>query len=470
LFSDNYAFVTKLQNILGLFFDKNYCLNSFSIIMFSNKKYTAGVIVILTLILLSVLGIGVWNSFNPKETVFNMRSSEDRAQKNSKISQSENSQFVQSTISSTLPKPIQITSVKMNTLFLGEVFWGRYIDDWSKLSPLKYDYPFSGLNTLEREKYDAWIADMECPITSTYIDSVTQDDTLAFSCPSEYTASASKWFSAFTLANNHTDNMEQVNGLGQTRDDLEKNKIQYFGHFDNAIEKDICEIVSLPARTQDVNNKEVKVSFPIALCGYHNVFKLPTESQIAVINQYSKYFPTIVMPHQGKEYTYQADGLQEDFARQYIDQGADAVVGTHVHSVQNTEVYKNKLIVYSLGNFIFDQQASPQVRRGFALNLDFNYKYDSNLQKFIDLGIECQKFQDNCLQKAIADGLKKPSFTINYDAIPLDNSNKLAKKATPEIASEILARINWQQTAEKLTKTNKYDTNSVGSPNITGLN
>ncbi len=421
--------------------------------MFSNKKYTTTLTIILTiiltLILVSILGFSVWDTFKPPVIDYINDDQVPLHMQKNKTSENSNAEISTSSQASQIPK---ITNVKMNTLFLGEVFWGRYIDDWSKLSPLKYDYPFSGLNTLEREKYDAWIADMECPITSTYIDSATQDDTLAFSCPSEYTAGASKWFNAFTLANNHTDNMEQVGGLGQTRDNLEKNKIQYFGHFDNAVEKDICEIISLPARTLDENNKEVEIQFPIALCGYHNVFKLPTESQVAIISQYAKYFPTIVMPHQGKEYTYQADGLQEDFAHQYIDQGADAVVGTHVHSIQNTEVYKDKLIVYSLGNFIFDQQASSQVRRGFALNLDFNYKFDANLQKFIDLGSECQKFQDNCLQKAITNNLKKPTFTINYDAIPLDNSNKLAKKASPDIASEILTKINWQQTVEKLKK------------------
>jgi len=42
-------------------------------------------------------------------------------------------------------------------------------------------------------------------------------------------------------------------------------------------------------------------------------------------------------------------------AHQFIDQGADLIVGTHPHVVQEVEIYKNKLIFYSLGNFIFDQ-------------------------------------------------------------------------------------------------------------------
>ncbi len=37
-----------------------------------------------------------------------------------------------------------------------------------------------------------------------------------------------------------------------------------------------------------------------------------------------------------------------------IDCGADLVIGTHPHNIQGIEVYKKRIIVYSLGNFVFD--------------------------------------------------------------------------------------------------------------------
>lgn len=37
-----------------------------------------------------------------------------------------------------------------------------------------------------------------------------------------------------------------------------------------------------------------------------------------------------------------------------IDSGADLVIGAHPHNIQGVEVYKKKVIVYSLGNFVFD--------------------------------------------------------------------------------------------------------------------
>lgn len=376
------------------------------------------------------------------------------------VSSSSKSSVQSSSASSEIKIPP--TSLNFKTMFFGDVFWGRYIDDWSKASPLKYSYPFSGLNTLEREKYDAWIADMECPITTTYRNSATQDSDLKFSCPVEYTPEAAKWFDAFTLANNHTDNMEEVDGLDQTRQNLQKNGIQYFGHFDNAVKSDICEVVSFPVKYDYKNQTWTKVSvkdsaktsdtfyIPLAMCGFHNVFKLPTDDELAVISQYSKYFPTVVTPHQGKEYSVIADELQQTYARSYIDLGDDAVIGDHVHTVQNTEVYKQKLIVYSLGNFIFDQQSNAMVTRGTGVGLEFDFVNDANFEKFLKFSQSCQKFKDDCLEEAKTQNLQKPTFTIKYSAVGTDNSGKLAKKTTPEVEAQILRQINWEASLKVL--------------------
>ena len=403
--------------------------------MFSKKVLFA--VIILALAVTTVLVIGYSQIKKPEQENQQVSTEKSDSKSEAKV------------IQPPAPKP---TSITMNTIFFGDVFWGRYVDDWSKKSDLKTAYPFSGLSTLERPKYDAWIADMECPITSTYLDSATQDDQLKFSCPAEYTSEAAKWFTAFTLANNHTDNMEEVKGFAQTRSNLEKNGIQYFGHFDSEVKQDLCEVVSLPAKQNFENGETKPIKFPIALCGLHNVFKLPTEDQMSVIGDYAKYFPTFVMPHQGAEYTYKADSLQTSFAHRYIDLGADGVIGDHVHSVQNTEVYDGKLIVYSLGNFIFDQQSSAQVRQAFGANLDFTFTYTEKLQPYIDMADSCTKFKDSCLSTAATKTLTKPVFSIKYDAIPVDNSGKLAKKASPDIAEQILSQINWAQTSKQLNK------------------
>ncbi|ASC70086.1 Capsule biosynthesis protein CapA [Halomicronema hongdechloris C2206] len=50
---------------------------------------------------------------------------------------------------------------------------------------------------------------------------------------------------------------------------------------------------------------------------------------------------------------------QTNLARLAIDQGADVVVGHHPSQLQGAEVYKGRPIVYSLGDFIFEDGAQP---------------------------------------------------------------------------------------------------------------
>lgn len=62
----------------------------------------------------------------------------------------------------------------------------------------------------------------------------------------------------------------------------------------------------------------------------------------------------VVFPHWGLEYHTQPSDRQKQLARTMIDAGADLVVGSHPHVTEGAEYYKGKLIVYSLGNFVFD--------------------------------------------------------------------------------------------------------------------
>lgn len=61
----------------------------------------------------------------------------------------------------------------------------------------------------------------------------------------------------------------------------------------------------------------------------------------------------VVYIHWGIERNTQPEEYQRTLARQYIDAGADLVVGSHPHVLQGIEYYKGKPILYSLGNFVF---------------------------------------------------------------------------------------------------------------------
>jgi len=67
----------------------------------------------------------------------------------------------------------------------------------------------------------------------------------------------------------------------------------------------------------------------------------------------------IVSFHWGTEYTFNAAGYQRSLAHKCVDAGADLILGHHPHVIQGLEVYKDKLIAYSLGDFVFDHRPGP---------------------------------------------------------------------------------------------------------------
>lgn len=61
----------------------------------------------------------------------------------------------------------------------------------------------------------------------------------------------------------------------------------------------------------------------------------------------------VAFVHWGVERNNYPEDYQQTMAKQYIDAGADAVIGCHPHVLQGIEFYNNKPIVYSLGNYWF---------------------------------------------------------------------------------------------------------------------
>lgn len=79
----------------------------------------------------------------------------------------------------------------------------------------------------------------------------------------------------------------------------------------------------------------------------------------------------VVIPffHWGTEYVYDPSEEQRYFAHIAIDAGAAVVMGSHPHWVQAVETYEGRPIVYSLGNFVFDQEWSLETKQGMIAHL-----------------------------------------------------------------------------------------------------
>lgn len=70
----------------------------------------------------------------------------------------------------------------------------------------------------------------------------------------------------------------------------------------------------------------------------------------------------IVLAHDGIEYIDVPLPETIEKYRDFIDYGADAVIGTHPHCPQGWETYKGKPIFYSLGNFLFNSKTDYSYR------------------------------------------------------------------------------------------------------------
>ncbi len=69
-----------------------------------------------------------------------------------------------------------------------------------------------------------------------------------------------------------------------------------------------------------------------------------------------------VLPHDGIEYIDVPTPETIARYRDFIDYGADGVIGTHPHCPQGWEKYKGKPIFYSLGNFLFNSKKGYDFR------------------------------------------------------------------------------------------------------------
>ncbi len=82
----------------------------------------------------------------------------------------------------------------------------------------------------------------------------------------------------------------------------------------------------------------------------------------------------IVVAHAGEEFTPLPSPYTRDRYRKYLEMGADIVVGHHPHVPMNYETVGDKIIFYSLGNFIFDtdyQRSQFNTELGLLVKLNF---------------------------------------------------------------------------------------------------
>lgn len=154
-----------------------------------------------------------------------------------------------------------------------------------------------------------------------------------------------------SIANNHAKNYGD-SGFFETKKYLNENTINYVGD-GNLIIKDI---------------DGTKFGF----LGFNFLDTYPKDLDIDLIKESkTKVNVLIAMVHWGSEYTPEPTKAQKNIAESLIGSGVDVIAGVHPHWVQGVDKINDKVIFYSLGNFIFDQAWSEDTKKGLAIRLNF---------------------------------------------------------------------------------------------------
>lgn len=251
--------------------------------------------------------------------------------------------------------------------FTGDIaFSGYFKEHWQKdfLDPKITDF---------LQNSDHVVANVECPLTDSVVTS--KMEIVHFSSPE-----AGSWFpkisaDIWTLANNHVLDCGE-NGMLDTIAAAHKNGAQIVGAGRNIDEA--CAYISLDCAggigIVSVTYKRAEFIRATQKNPGCLLFDEPKRIQKVIRDIKAKHRWCVVIAHGGDEFSNLPLPYMRKLYRSFLKMGADVVVGHHPHVVQNYETVGDKLIFYSLGNFVFDtdyQRRQKHSEYGVLLKLHF---------------------------------------------------------------------------------------------------
>lgn len=252
------------------------------------------------------------------------------------------------------PVSRQVPSAKL--FVVGDIMMGRNVEAHIKKDGRQY--LFENVHELFSET-DMVIGNLEGPIMAQHIPTPTGSTRFSFATTTAQDLK-NAGFSALSLANNHALDYG-VSGFTETRRHLGDAGIDAFGHPREASKDYIL--------TQKINGQEIVL---IGFNAYDKNFNEANAAALVAEMSSNQDRFVIVYIHWGVEYALHANDSQKTLAKKLIDSGADLIVGHHPHVAQNVDVYNGRLILYSLGNFIFDQYFSQDTQETLAIRIELS--------------------------------------------------------------------------------------------------
>ena len=193
-------------------------------------------------------------------------------------------------------------------------------------------------------------------------------------------------FNLISLANNHTWDFG-VEGVEDTKEALDKLNINYAG------------LDYKPFTIFNLNNQ--KIGFCSFAPNYRTPSILKIEKAKDIVKELSKTCEIVIVSFHGggeganyqnvtrkTEFCYGENrGNVYEFSHAMIDAGADIIIGHGPHVPRAIEIYKKKIIAYSLGNFCTYGRFNLSGPKGFApiLNIEINQSGDFVTGKIIPI-------------------------------------------------------------------------------------
>lgn len=250
---------------------------------------------------------------------------------------------------------------KVRIMFGGDMMFDRSVREAMKREG--DDHVFSCIREVLLDN-DLVVANLEGPVTpytSMSVGSVVgSPENVTFTFPTSTVSLLYRHnIRLVNLGNNHIMNFGR-DGLRQTKSWLRVGGVEFFGdpdaqERDRVARKDIGDIPFSFVNWSDWTSDKTD----------HTVAQVREEADAGRI--------VVVYTHWGDEYAEPTARMRQ-LAHLFVDAGAEIVIGSHPHIVQEREVYKGKYIYYSLGNFVFDQYWDDAVRTGLLLRVTFTEK------------------------------------------------------------------------------------------------
>lgn len=250
-------------------------------------------------------------------------------------------------------------SHSVSFLAVGDIMLGRGVK--RVINRHGPEYPFGGVSRA-LQSGDLVMANLECPITDRR--SPIKKRYRFWANAASLAAMHKAGVSLVTLANNHTLDQGRP-GLVDTLTNLKAAGIRSVGAGPSQ------KAANRPVIIQQNGLKIAFLAYTSLAC--HGIIYQPNRTSVSqclhtrIVQRQIRRVKAnndlvIVSFHWGLEFMPRPNALQRRLAHLAIDAGADLIIGHHPHVLQPRERYRGKLIIYSLGNFVFDYTQPARCR------------------------------------------------------------------------------------------------------------